>query len=68
MLEPKDEVPFETLLGLLDDTCFLLGIDWHVLPPYVAAEDDPLLPWDLTPDELPGQGASTGHAPGTAAA
>ncbi|WP_156372712.1 hypothetical protein [Deinococcus sp. Leaf326] len=68
LLEPKDEVPFETLLGLLDDTLFLLGIDWHILPPYVAAEDDPLLPWTLTPDELLGQGASTGGAPGTAAA
>jgi hypothetical protein len=68
VLEPKEEVPFETLLGLLDDTLFLLGIDWHVLPPYVAAEDDPLLPWNLTPDEWPVQGASTERAPGTAAA
>ena len=68
VLEPKAEVPFETLLQLLDDTLFLLGIDWHVLPPYAAAEDDPLLPWDLTPDELRGQGASTGGGPGTAAA
>ena len=68
VLEPRKEVPFETLLGLLDDTVFLFGIDWHVLPPDVAAEDDPLLPWDLMPDEWPVQGASTGGAPGTAAA